>query len=74
MFFSVFDEFFKGIKLFLVELVLVEAHVVGKKNIFCDFCSYFVQISIIEDPVFREHLSVRGVSRFYFSCLLIKRN
>jgi hypothetical protein len=42
----------KPLELPLVGLVLLEVHVLGEDDVLCDFCSDFVQISVVEEPVF----------------------
>ena len=49
----------EALKLHLVGLVLVEAHILGQNDAFGDLCPHLVQVSLIEHPVLRKKDLVR---------------
>lgn len=57
--FSGFEIVFEGLKSFGISFVCFEIHIFGEYNIFGDFSSYFVEISVIEEPMFGEENFIR---------------
>jgi hypothetical protein len=62
----------EGLKSFGVGFVGLEIHIFGKYNIFSDFSSHFVEISIIEEPMLGKEHFIRQMYWFDIGVLFIE--
>ena len=63
---------FESVEFVLVSVILLKRHVFGQNHIFGYFSSYFVEITVVEEPMLGKENLLRQMNRFHIGRLFVE--